>query len=102
MTDAKPVMLGYFVRTWLMSATQEGQARKQLLALAERQGHQMPKIFVDDRHGQPTARVAMVAFALREQVAAIAILGPEAGEEVQRHPDLAAAGIRVLIADPSP
>jgi hypothetical protein len=101
MTDDRPMMLGYFRETFLMTPGERERARKQLLELADRQGYRITAIFTEGLDTQPAALEALLEAAHRDAVAAVAFTGTEALAQIHRR-DLEDAGIRVLIAGGPP
>ncbi|HEY3514516.1 MAG TPA: hypothetical protein VGL36_35380 [Kribbella sp.] len=101
MSDDRPMMLGYFRETFLMTPGERERTRQQLLDFADSQGYRMTAIFTEGLDTQPAALKALLEAAHRDAVAAVAFSGPEALAQLHRR-DLEDAGIRVLIAGGPP
>lgn len=98
---ARPVMLGYFVETFLMTPTEQDRARKLLLDFADRQGSQMTAIYMETLDSQPAAMEALIDSARRGGVSAVAItVADSIADEYRR--ELEDVRVQLFIAHDSP
>ncbi|MFD7161597.1 hypothetical protein ACFV9C_43930 [Kribbella sp. NPDC059898] len=88
-------MVGYLVRPLTASPQQDQEAARHLHTLAQRLGHQLTRVFRDQRHGRPAAAIAMLAYTRNHSVDVVALVGVDDLAEPHRA-ELVAAGIRIV------
>ncbi len=93
----RPLLIGYYQETFLMSATEKDTVSRRFAGFAAREGYVLGPIVRQELDGKPSRFEHLVALAKRLGAAAVVVSGNADISPSQRS-ELTATKVRVLVA----